>query len=368
MDLRQVLVRDARLGFAYRADEINEIELRGRLTKRWGRSRQVTFCLLRDVSDDIQIVVEADVIGPEIANAFHEMPLGSGIAIRGTMGLSRNGKVSFFPTAEPRHLRGLSPTDLLREDTSGVATQILLARLESLARDSLKKRGFTELTPRYLSSTWPDGGLQALQVRFGGQSIVPLYLAVSPVAQIVRSVLAVGETNFFMISRTFATNFLATQNGAEAIVAASIDIDAEFEAARDATLVLVQRLLNAPNTGTSPEFRDPWLTEPTLSVGPTLNPNTNPTGLHLHYTEGPLSLSGPGGFEVGRAYQVHWRSDLTLADGYELQIANELTALVCVVYLERCLRLMRAQENLRIRDVSRPHTPESVEEDEDSAS
>jgi aspartyl/asparaginyl-tRNA synthetase len=366
MATRHTLVRDARQSYEFQPDLEPELELRGRLTKSWGRSNRVRFFKLQDFSEAIQVVVLRDELEPETFQAFTELTLGSGVALRGHVAKSSNGTISFFPTAGPRLLTALTDVELLHEDASGIATQVLLARLESLVRTAFLQQDYVELTPRYLSSSWPKGGLEPLQVRFAGQSVVPLYLAVSPVPQLVRSILAVGDKNFFTVSRTFATNFLADQNGAEAIVAACIELEAAFESVVDDSVDLIQHLLASPSTGTSSDIREHWASTPSRSEGPTIEIPSEPNGLHLHIASEAMNTRGPGNFLVGRAFQVHWRSQLILLDGYELQIAQDTYALVRVIYLERCLRLMQAQDNRRIRDMVNPHTPEDAPNDEDS--
>lgn len=368
MASRHTLVRDARLTCEYYPEELQPVEIQGRITRTWGRSNRTRFLELQDISDSIQIVVEKEKLSAEVSHAFANVRPGVGVAIRGTIGRSNNGTVSLFPTEPPTPLRAIGEVDLIAEDLSGVATQVLLSRLESFVRSELIKSNFIELTPRFLSSSWPKGGLEPLRVQFAGQSVVPLYLAVSPIPQLVRAILAVGDSDFFSISRTFATNFVATQNGAESVVAATIQMGQSISAVAADSVGLAQRLLVRPETGTDAEIRRHWAATPTTSSSGSLGmPSPSPEGLHLHNCTEDRPELGPGGFHVGNSFQVHWRSQLVLVDGYELLLSDQIRAIVRVFYVERCLHLLRAQDNFRIRDIVHPHTPNEGLSDADPA-
>jgi len=359
------LARDARIHHELYPDAELSVILRGRVTNIYSRSNRISFLTLRDISESIQILIEKSAVSLETWEGFGSLTLGAGVEIRGSVGTSRNGKISVFPVLAPNILTQLTLRDLLSDEYSGVGTQMLLSRLENRCRNYLESQGYIELTARYLSSHWPEGGLQALNVLFPGQSRVPFYLAVGPMPQLLRAVLAVGQSNFFTISRTFATNFIATQNGAESVIAGAILIGKSTDDVSKIALPLVKDILQHYETAMDPIFRSEWEGPHTVSVSDSLESTPSSGGLHIHFTQGLIGLSGPGEFPVTEAFQVYWRNELVLSEGYSMALGQGVLATTMTLYIERFLPLLRAQDNRRIRDLVSPSA--SAEESNDSS-
>ncbi|MEV8375193.1 OB-fold nucleic acid binding domain-containing protein [Kribbella sp. NPDC056861] len=368
MGVEVTLARDARIHHELYPDTDLSVVLHGRITNAYRRSNKVRFFTVRDVSESIQILLDRSTVEEVVWNAFEGLEIGVGVEVRGRVGRSNNGKISVFPTHAPVRLAPLGLRELLADEYSGVGTQMLLSRLENRCRRYLETQGYIELTARYLSSSWPEGGLQALNVIFPGQSRVPFFLAVSPVPQLLRAILAVGQSDFFTISRTFATNFIATQNGAESVMAGAILLGKSVDDASDVALPLVKELLLHYETGMEPELREEWEVPHTVSVSSSLDRVEARAGLHIHFARGLQGIRGPGDFPVTDAFQIHWRDELVLSEGYSMGLGRGLFATTLVLYIERFLPLLRAQDNRRIRDLVHPGTHEEQHSDSPAGS
>lgn len=363
MSVTVSLARDARIHHELYPETELYVILRGRITNIYRRSNKVLFATLRDISETIQVLVDKNLVGDEIWVSFESLELGVGVELHGSVGASKSGKLSVFPARPPIVLRQLSLRDLLTDEYSGVGTQMLLSRLENRCRRFLEGYGYIELAPRYLSSYWPDGGLQALNVLFPGQSRVPFYLAVSPVPQLLRALLAVGQSNFFTISRTFATNFVPTQNGAESVIAGAILLESSIDESGAVALALVKDLLHHYETAMDPAFRSEWEIPHTSSTSGSLNHTPTHEGLHIHFAKGLRALFGPGGFPVTETFQIQWRNELVLSEGSSMSLGQDILATTLTLYIERFLPLLRAQDNRRIRDLVRPGNSEEASDD-----
>ena len=353
MGIEVLLARDARLHHQLYPDAELSVKLHGRIVGKYGRSSKLKFYALQDVTENIQVMVDRSVLEDEIWEAFLSLQEGDGVEVHGTVGLSRSGKLTVFPTSAPKRFHPLTVRDLLADEVSGVATQMLLARLENRCRRYLEEHGFIELAARYLSTSWSSGGLQPLNVVFPGQSKVPLYLAVSPTPQLMRAILAVGQSEFFTISRSFATNFIATQNGAESVLGGAILVGKHLDEASDLALPIVKDLINDYTTGLDPDVQQEWDIPHTRSSSSSLDPPNVSQGLHLHTTVSISVLKCPGDFDVDGAFRIQWRGELVLAEGFSFMIGDTSCAVINL-YLERFLPLLRVQDNRRIGDLVHP--------------
>lgn len=351
------LARDARARFE-KSHVLDSVTLRGRLTSAHRRSNRVGFFRLRDVSESIQVVVEREIVGDAVWEAFHSLQIGSSVAVTGHIRRSRNGVISLFPSEHPKQIgTDLDLESLLAEDFLGVASQLILARLENRVRSFFLTEEFVELSARYLSTTWGEDGLQPLRVSFAGQSRVPLYLAVSPIPKLITAFLAVGHSSLFAVSRSFATNFVATQNGAESVLVSAITVDRDLSACSRMVTQVASWLLAEPEPSPSSQHPNELLGACTYSTGQELTPGFVPEGLHIHHATSLFGQVGPGGNPVTEAFQLSWRRDFFLAEGMSLSLGRSLQINIVTVYIERFLRLLQASDNKRIRDllhVSRP--------------
>ncbi len=342
------LARDARIHHSLFPDTDLYAELTGRIVNSWRRSSKIIFLSFRDVSGTIQLVADKSALEKDF-KSFADLPSGANVRVVGPVRRTKRGKISVFPSSPPDLLDTPNIEGLIEEQFSGVGAQIMLSRLETSVRSTFKELGFTEITPRYISSTWHNEGLQPLNVIFPGQSRNPFHLAVSPVPQLVRATIAMAGIDFFAISRCFATNFIATQNGAESVVAGALSVSHDFNEMINIMETALDELVSGYETALEPETLIAWRAGISNKHK---HQAVDAKARNLYITKN-LNLHGPGDFPIRKAFQLKWGDRMQLAEGYELSIAKEDTV-VLLIYVERFLRLLGSQDNRRIRDVSEP--------------
>lgn len=175
----------------------------------------VVFFDLHDGTALIQVVLSAETVT--------DVHVGDRLAVSGRIDKTSKGVLSVFPSERPRTLLAprIAKRNHLARTFEQIGETIVLARIQGVVRDSLSSEGFVELVPRMISSTpWDPGAMTPLKVIYPGFGS-PAFLAISPLPQLLRTVLQTGRPKVFAASRCFTLSHRGERAGNESAIVMS---------------------------------------------------------------------------------------------------------------------------------------------------
>ncbi len=172
----------------------------------------IVFFDLHDGTSSIQVVLKGSAI-----IAVH---VGDRLAVVGRIDRTERGTLSLFASEPPRTVlpSGIRKSDRLARTFERIGASVVLARAQRIVHEALIARGFTEVVPRMISSSrWDAEGMTPLKVVYPGFG-APAFLAISPLPQLLQTVLQTGRSRVFASSRVFTLEHRGEGGNESAIV------------------------------------------------------------------------------------------------------------------------------------------------------
>jgi hypothetical protein len=241
--LRLTLVREVLAWEKVAPGGHHTCELHGLITARTP-SKKTLFLHLHDGSGSIQVMAKQGSFSSEQWEALRALRTGERLLARGTLDYSSRhiltlvlesfSTVAISPTVE-------APGDLDRA-LAEVGNQITLAHIRSRAVAHLYREEYLEVETHFISTSWRDTGLRPLHVDFPGFGR-PIYLAPSPIPQLLRVLFLTGGPRVFSASRCFTSSYLDDLAGTERALLCAASIDMDEPALRAAGVRLLRHVL-----------------------------------------------------------------------------------------------------------------------------
>jgi len=177
-----------------------------RVNKRGG----IIFFNLYDGSDSIQIIANRNDFAPSDWEKIKGIKVSSRITVNNLeVTFPSSGRISLVLNKLPS-LEANIAISVPKSEQENVKIQILLSHLRNLAGKYLRDKGFLEIEPNFISSSWDIGGIQPLRVNYPGFG-VSAYLMPSPAPQLLKSAIVSGQNNVFCVSRCFTVTGNVTE-------------------------------------------------------------------------------------------------------------------------------------------------------------
>ena len=202
----------------------------GRLMLKRGHGK-LAFGVLRDGSGEIQLMLQADVLGPEGMSGFEDLDLGDWIGAEGDVVKTKRGELSVRASSLrllakdlaplPEKWHGLKDVELrfrqryldllMNEDARRVA--VLRARAVQAVREFMLGRGFMEVETPMLQ-VQPGGALAKPFVTHMNALDIDLFLRIAPELYLKRLIIG-GLEKVFEINRNFRNEGLSPKYNPE---------------------------------------------------------------------------------------------------------------------------------------------------------
>jgi len=202
----------------------------GRLMLKRGHGK-LAFGVLRDGSGEVQLMLQADVLGPEGMEAFKDLDLGDWIGAEGDVVKTKRGELSVRASSLtllakdlaplPEKWHGLKDVELrfrqryldllMNEDARRIA--LLRSRAVQAVREFMIGRGFMEVETPMLQ-VQPGGALAKPFVTHMNALDLDLYLRIAPELYLKRLIIG-GLEKVFEINRNFRNEGLSPKYNPE---------------------------------------------------------------------------------------------------------------------------------------------------------
>lgn len=335
--------RDARIHHQLFPGTDLQASLRGRITRN-DRRGGISFLTLVDVTDAIQLVVERNAVGEAAWENVRRIARGSSVRATGHIGETSAGVVSVFLTAAPQPLPPVSQAALLADEFQEVGTQVLLARLTAVARRFFRRHHFTELEAKLLSTSWPEAGLNPLRVSYSGFGPLHFYLAVSPMPQLSKALIATRQRRVFTITRCFTSSYLDHVSGVESIILSAQMLDTDLSAVGRLAADVLRAVLGDFSTRPKDKSED-------FEIIQRPNLTWPPQEEYLTITKPELQFFDDiGGSAADHPlFRLCWPPDYLLAEGFVYPLTDDsLPCAGLTLNLERVIPLLQSGDFRRV--------------------
>ncbi len=237
--------------------EPRRVKVAGRMMRRRIMGK-ASFAHLQDMSGQIQLYIQRDVVSPEVYEAFKDCDLGDIIGAEGVLFKTRTGELS-VKVEEIRLLaKALRPLpdkyhglvdqelryrqrylDLIMNEVSRQTFRTRTAIIDYLRR-FLSDRGFLEVeTP--MMQILPGGAAARPFKTYHNALDIPLYLRIAPELYLKRLVVG-GFEKVFEINRNFRNEGLSTRHNPEFTMLEFYEAYADYQDLMDLTEEMLRGL------------------------------------------------------------------------------------------------------------------------------
>ncbi len=256
-----------------------EVRVAGRLVAKRGQGK-LSFGVLRQAGDDLQLFVQVNAIGEDGMAAFADLDLGDWVGVRGEVMVTRRGELSVRPAEITLLSKAIRPlpdkwhglkdveqryrqreVDLIVNDDSRAAFAAR-AKVVRALRDALDEQGFVEVETPMLHPI-PGGATARPFITHHNTLDMPLYLRIAPELYLKRLIVG-GMDRVYEINRNFRNEGMSPRHNPEFTMLEVYQAYADYHVMMELTEALVQRAA-------------------TDAVG----------SLELEYQGRPISLAGP---------------------------------------------------------------------------
>jgi hypothetical protein len=348
--------RDALIHVELIPERSARVELRGVITRVRNHGGLI-FYIFEDATATLQLLARRDRFGPDDWVQMRRVKPSARVIAKGMMSKSLSGE----PTVVLDDL--LRPLD--STETSGAArtirsldrvgVRLFLARLRYKAEAFFRSRGFLQIEPNFISTTWDIVGIEPLRVEYEGFG-APTYLTPSPSPQLLAAMEATGSDKAFAVGRCFTTTYRDETTSAESLILMAKVARATINDLAD----LSQEALSATlgDRETMPEnylqlTKDGWrsvlLEEPPLPGRLALSAPI--IRIYELPSEGPDT---PNGTISGVAIlQACWPPRHVLAEGSVRKLSGQTGIGTITLFLERMVPLLKDVPLRQIRDLQK---------------
>jgi hypothetical protein len=289
----------------------------------------------------IQLIAKKENFSETDWASFPTLRVGMRVSACGMIGKSKRGQVSVFLIRLPTvHDTLASPIAGAPPDYAHVGTLMFVARLRNRVTEFLRRRGYVEIEPRFISTEWASRGVEPLEVVYPGFGS-SAYLATTPAPQLVDALVATGAGAVFAQSRCFSTTFRDEKSSVESVIvcakALGVSSEEQYEVLRKCVIHSFGDLETVPTSGPFPP--ESWR-EVNVNEGladPTGSPVEVPT---LEIYPAPGIGSTHGGIKVLELYRLVWPPRRTIAEGAQEQL-GDLKLASTTIHIERMADLLK---------------------------
>jgi len=345
-------VRDILRAVDLAGDEIigTQVTLSGLVTRRV-KQKRILFFDLADGSGTIQLMaVSAEESLWRRAQTFQ---VRSRIAIRGQLIRSSTGQLSVELTDIADHR---SDSHEACEGELPAPTEVYLARLEGHFRGEISAQGFTEISTRQISSSWPSDGVDVLRILYDGYGCEPFYLTPSPIPQLIRRLIDLPYERVFSVSRCFTPTYRDPHVSSEAVILAGAASDLSIVQVLELCNELALALYESDETAPVGQRREQLTVRPEVPWSENHQVHTAVTSPEIQVFGYAEESSGAPGVQIARLcwpyegpdeyFQADY-AEYILGEGYS-EMAEEESSLTCfVLNIERLLALLLEGCNIR---------------------
>ncbi len=246
------------------------VKVAGRMMRRRIMGK-ASFAHIQDMSGQIQLYIQRDVVSPEVYRAFKDWDLGDIIGAEGVLFKTRTGELS-IKVEEIRLLtKALRPLpdkyhglvdqemryrqrylDLIMNEVARETFRIRTAIIDYIRR-FLIERGFLEVeTP--MMQVLPGGAAARPFTTYHNALDIPLYLRIAPELYLKRLVVG-GFEKVFEINRNFRNEGLSTRHNPEFTMLEFYEAYADYKDLMDLTEEMLRGLALAVKGDTVIEYQ-----------------------------------------------------------------------------------------------------------------